>query len=127
MVSAKVELAQTLHFYQQCPSPIAMGGGSLACFFLSCLSGVYVVFFCCCLRVAGKRKALRVGLLSPIRRVSRTFFLCFLLFSLLYRGYYDTPYILTKSVDFINTCLLFIFFEKSIDFLFFLCYYLDIK
>lgn len=43
-------------------------------FLLSFLSGVYVVFLCFYLRAAGKRKALRVGLRSPIRRVSRTLY-----------------------------------------------------
>lgn len=74
------------------------------------LSGVYVVFLCFYLRVAGKRKALRVGLLSPIRRVSR----------ILYGGVLRHPPILMKSVDFIDKCLLFIFLKNFLIF-FFLC------
>lgn len=77
-------------------------------------------------REAGKRKTLRVGLRSPIRRVSRIF-LCLLLFLFDYGGALRLPPILTKSVEFINKCLLFIFFKKPLDFSFLLCYYLDIK
>lgn len=74
------------------------------------LSGDYVVFLCFFLRVAGKRKALRVGLRSPIRRVSR----------ILYGGVLRHPPILMNSVDFIDKCLLFIFLKNFLIF-FFLC------
>lgn len=74
------------------------------------LSGVYVVFLCFYLLVAGKRKTLRVGLRSPIRRVSR----------ILYGGVLRHPPILMKSVDFIDKCLLFIFLKNFLIF-FFLC------
>lgn len=73
-------------------------------------SGVYVVFLWFYLRAAGKRKTLRVGLQSPIRRVSRT----------LYGGVLRHPPILMKSVDFIDKCLLF-FFLKNFLIFFFLC------
>lgn len=44
-----------------------------------------------------------------------------------YMGGTTTPPILTNSVEFINKCLLFIFFKKTLDFSFLLCYYIDIK
>lgn len=88
-----------------------------AVFLLSCLSGVYVVFFCCFLRVAGKRNTLRVGLRSPIRRVSRTFFYVYSFFLCVYGGALRHPPILTKPVDIINTCLFFIFLKNLLTFL----------
>lgn len=91
---------------------------SLLFFFICCLSGVYVVFFCCCFRVAGKRKALRVGQLCPIRRVSRIFFYVYSCFLCVYGGALRHPPILTNSVEFINKCLLFIFFKKPLEYFF---------
>ena len=50
-----------------------------------------------------------------------------LTFFLRYGGALRHPPIVMNSVDFINRCLLFIFFNKSIDISFLLCYYIDIK
>lgn len=50
-----------------------------------------------------------------------------LVFCLRYGGALRLPPILTNSVEFINKCLLFIFFKKPLDFSFLLCYYIDIK
>lgn len=106
-----MELAQSPILLSAMPADHRYGRAVLLFFFLlSCLPGVYVVFFCCCLRVAGTRKALRVGLRSPIRRVSRNFF---------YGGALRHPPILTNSIDIINNCLLFIFSKNLLTFLFF--------
>lgn len=114
-----MELAQSPILLLAMPAAHRYGRAVLFVFFLlSCLSGVYVVFFCFCLRVAGKRKALRVGLRSPIWRVSQIFFYVYFCFLCVYGGALRHPPILTKYVDIINKCLLFIFLKNLLTFLF---------
>lgn len=111
VATSNLELAQYLIPFLACPPPIAMGARyPIGLPAAHRHSGFYVVFLCFYLRVAGKRKTLRVGLRGPIRRVSRT----------LYGGVLRHPPILMKSVEFIDKCLLFIFLKNFLIF-FFLC------